>query len=131
MTSKKTASILAAHGMTFSIGLGVAVAQEASIESRMTAKASFDAASKTLTLKLQGSADKVYVNTEYPGKCTFNGGASKSEVLLKDATLEDSGKAGKAKSATWKLAADKQATGECKIVACTTDACSAPFKINF
>jgi hypothetical protein len=105
------------------------------LESKMGATATFDAGTKKLTLVLKGKESGIYVNTEYPLKCTLKiedgGTLEKAEVRVADAKLEDAGKPGKAKSATFILGADKHVSGECKMVACSESGCSSPFKLPF
>lgn len=112
-----------------------AVLAQDSLESKMGVTATLDAGAKKLTLVLKGKESGVYVNTEYKLKCSLKiadgGKLEKTEVKLEDAKLEDAGKAGKAKSATFVVGADKPVTGECKLVACSDSSCTAPFKLPF
>lgn len=128
------AVILGAFGATTVVSNPV-VAQDASLESKMGVTAKLDAKTKKVTITIKGKENGVYVNTEYPFKCNLSiasgGTLEKATVTKDDAKLEDSGKAGKAKSATISVGADKAVTGECKVVACSDSACSSPFKISF
>jgi hypothetical protein len=76
-----------------------------------------------------------FVNTEYNFKCTLKaaegGKIEKSELTKADAKLVDSGKPGKAKSASFSIAAEGVVEGECKLVTCSDNACSSPFKTSF
>ncbi len=133
----KIGYVLAAAGLA-AVGAITAtsiVSAEDSIGSKMGATATLDAKSGKLTLVLKGKEAGVYVNTDFPLKCTLSvadgGTLEKKELTKDDAKLEDSGKAGKAKSATFSVKADKKVTGECKMVACTDTGCSSPFKLPF
>lgn len=133
----KIGYVLAAAGLA-AVGAITAtsiVSAEDSIESKMGATATRDAKTNKLTLVLKGKEAGVYVNTSYDFKCTLSveagGKVSKTELTKADAKLEDSGKADKAKSATFTVDADKKVTGECKMVACTDTGCSSPFKLPF
>lgn len=105
------------------------------LSSKMGANAAIDAKTGKLTLVLKGKEAGVYVNTEYPTKCTLTGAdggtVEKPELTKADAKFEDAGKPGKAKSATFTVGATKKVTGSCKMVACSDSGCSAPFSINF
>jgi hypothetical protein len=110
---------------------GVAFADD--LESKMGATATLDGGKLTLVLK--GKESGVYVNTEYPFKCSLKiadgGKLEKTEVAKADAKIEDAGKPGKAKSVTFVVAADKPVSGECRLVACTDSGCTSPFKLPF
>lgn len=112
----------------------VALAQD-SLEAKMGATATLDAGAKKLTLVVKGKESGVYVNTEYKMRCTLKiadgGKLEKTELTAGDAKLEDAGKAGKAKSATFVVGADKPVSGECKLVACSDSGCTSPFKLPF
>lgn len=108
------------------------VSAEDTLESKMGASATVDGGKLTLVLK---GKEGVYVNTEYPFKCTLKiadgGKLEKTDLAKGDARLEDAGKSGKAKSATFVVGADKPVGGECRLVACSDSACTAPFKLPF
>ena len=108
---------------------------EEKLESRMGVKATLDTTAKKATIVIKGNDDKVYVNTEYGTKCSVTiaagGKLEKAELAKADGVFEPSGKEGKAKSATFKVGADKAIEGKCKLVACTTEACSSPFEVSF
>ncbi|MFO0549688.1 MAG: hypothetical protein U0271_14950 [Polyangiaceae bacterium] len=129
------AVVLGAFGATTVASNLVSADDGKDLESKMGVTASFDAKSKKVTIVLKGKESGVYVNTEYPFSCTLNGkdggSVDKAKVTKDDAKLEDSGHAGKAKSATFSVGADKGVTGECKLVACSESACSSPFKVPF
>lgn len=133
----KIGYVLAAAALASVCAISTAqrVSAEDSIESKMGATATRDAKTNKLTLVLKGKEAGVYVNTDYDLKCTLSvesgGTLSKTELTKADAKLEDSGKAGKAKSATFNVDANKKVTGECKMVACTETGCSSPFKLPF
>lgn len=116
-------------------GISSAIAGEESLENKGQINATLDAKSKKLTLVIKGKEAGVYFNTEYPSKCSLTiasgGTLEKAELKKADATLEDAGKPGKAKSATFKVGADKSVTGECKVVLCTDNSCSSPFTMKF
>jgi hypothetical protein len=105
------------------------------LENKMGVKATLDATAKKATIVLKGTDDKTYVNTEYGTKCSVTiasgGKLEKAELVKADATFEPSGKDGKAKSATFKVGADKAIEGKCKVVACTDNSCSSPFEVTF
>ncbi len=111
------------------------VVAEESLEGKMAITATRDTKTNELTLLIKGKDATVYVNTEYDLKCTLaieSGGAlGKTELRKADAKFEDAGKPGKAKSATLKTSANKIVSGDCKIVACTDNSCSSPFKVAF
>ncbi len=113
---------------------GSVVADE-KLESKMGVKATLDAAAKKATIVAKGTDDKTYVNTEYPIKCSVTiaagGKLEKAELTKADVTFESAGKEGKAKSATFKVGADKAIEGKCKMVACSDNACSSPFEVTF
>jgi hypothetical protein len=113
---------------------GSVVADE-KLESKMGVKATLDATAKKATIVAKGTDDKTYVNTEYPIKCSVTiasgGKLEKAELTKADATFEPAGKEGKAKSATFKVGADKAIEGKCKMVACSDTACSSPFEVTF
>ena len=124
--------------------LPTAVADDAaSLDGRATVEAKLDAKSKKLTLTVKGkgpvehkgSKEDVYVNKDYPLKCNLKikdgGKLDKAELKKDDAKFEDAGHAGKAKSATFTVGADKSVEGECKLVVCTVSRCSSPFKVSF
>lgn len=87
-----------------------------------------------LKLTLKPKKDGLYVNKDYPIKCTLKiadgGKLEKSELVKADAKYEDAGKEGKAKSVTFSTGADKVVDAECKLVVCTDATCSAPFKVT-
>ncbi len=87
-----------------------------------------------LKLKLKPTKDGLYVNKDYPIKCTLKiadgGKLGKAELAKGDATYEDAGKEGKAKSVSFSTDADKAVDAECKLVVCTDATCSAPFKVS-
>ena len=116
-------------------GLSSAIAGEETLENKGQITATVDAKSKQLTLVIKGKEAGVYFNTEYPTKCTLaiaeGGKLEKAKLEKADAKLEDAGKPGKAKSATFKVGADKKVTGECKLVLCTDNSCSSPFTMKF
>jgi hypothetical protein len=111
------------------------VVADEKLESKMGVKATLDAAKKSASIVAKGIDDKTYVNTEYPIKCSVTiasgGKLEKAELTKADAVFEASGKEGKAKSATFKVGADKAIEGKCKLVACTDSACSSPFEVTF
>jgi hypothetical protein len=77
-----------------------------------------------------------YVNTEYLLKCSLKikdgGTLEKAELKKENAKYDEvSGKTGKAKSATFSVGADKSVEGSCKVVVCTDNSCSSPFKVAF
>jgi hypothetical protein len=129
----KTSRVLAATLVAAAATAAFSVWAEDSLESKMGATATL--AGGKLTLVLKGKEGGVYVNTEYPFKCTVKiadgGKLEKSELTKADAKFEDAGKPGKAKSATFVTGADKPVTGECKLVVCSDSACSSPFKLPF
>lgn len=108
---------------------------EDTLSSKMGATATLDAKTNKLTLVLKGKEAGVYVNTEFGTKCTLTGveggTVAKAELTKADATFEDAGKPGKAKSATFSVGATKKVRGECRMVACSDSSCSAPFTITF
>ena len=112
----------------------VATAED-TLSSRMGTTATIDAKTNTLTLVLKGKDSGIYVNTEFGTKCTFTGvdggTVAKPELTKADAKFEDAGKPGKAKSATFTVGATKKVRGECRMVACSDSACSAPFTLPF
>ena len=119
----------------FVIGIAISAHADEALSSKMGATASIDAKTGKLTLVLKGKEAGIYVNTEYPTKCTLAGAdggtVEKAELNKADAKFEDAGKPGKAKSATFTVGATKKVTGSCKMVACSDSGCSAPFSINF
>lgn len=129
------AVVLGAFGATTVVSDRVSADDGKALESKMGVDAKFDAKAKKVTIVIKGKEAGVYVNTEYPFNCTLSGkdggAVDKAKVTKDDAKLEDSGKAGKAKSATFTVGADKGVTGECKVVACSESACSSPFKVPF
>ncbi|MFT3770512.1 MAG: hypothetical protein QM820_34215 [Minicystis sp.] len=129
----KTSRVLAAIAVTAAATVAASVSADDGLESKMGATATLSGGKLTLVLK--GKEGGVYVNTEYPFKCTVkiaDGGKLEKSVLTKgDAKLEDAGKPGKAKSATFETGADKSVTGECRLVACSDSACTAPFSLPF
>ena len=98
---------------------------------------------KTVTIEAKRAGGKLdiviqpkagwYVNTEFNLKCklkaTDGGKVGKAELSKDDAKFVDAGKPGKAKSATLSTEADKPVEGECKLVTCSDNACSSPFKV--
>ncbi|MBL8744178.1 MAG: hypothetical protein JNK04_23885 [Myxococcales bacterium] len=108
---------------------------EEKLEGKIGVTAKLDATTKKATIVLKGTDDKTYVNTEYGTKCSVTiaagGKLEKAELTKSDATFEASGKEGKAKSATFKVGADKAIEGKCKVVACTDNSCSSPFEVSF
>lgn len=114
--------------MTLSTSLGA----EEDYAKQVTVNAKRDAGKLSLTLK--PNKDGLYVNKDYPIKCTLKiadgGKLEKTELAKADAKYEDAGKEGKAKSVTWSVAADKAVDAECKLVVCTDATCSAPFKVT-
>lgn len=126
---------LAALALGTTALLPSALAEE-SLDGKAVVEAKLDAKAKKLTLTVKGKGDGVYVNKDYPLKCTLKakdgGKVDKAELKKEDAKYEDvSGKAGKAKSATFTTGADKAVEGECKVVVCSDSACSSPFKVKF
>lgn len=112
-----------------------AIAEE-SLDGKAAVEAQLDAKSKKLTVTLKGKESGIYVNKEYPVKCSLKikdgGKLSKAEVTKDDLKYEDvSGEPTKAKTAKFVVDADKQVDGECKMVVCTKSACSAPQKVTF
>lgn len=109
-----------------------AIADEA-LEGKATATAKVESGKATIVVKPSG--DGVYLNQDYALKCNVKakdgGKVDKSELKKDDASYEASGKAGKAKSATFTVGADKGVEGDCKVVVCMDEKCSSPFKINF
>lgn len=87
-----------------------------------------------LKLTLKPKKDGLYVNKDYPIKCTLKiaegGKLEKTELVKADAKYEDAGKEGKAKSVSFSTGADKAVDAECKLVVCTDSTCSAPFKVT-
>ncbi len=87
-----------------------------------------------LKLSLKPKKDGLYINKDYPIKCTLKiadgGKLEKTELGKSDASYEDAGKEGKAKSVSFSTGADKAVEAECKLVACTDSTCSAPFKVS-
>jgi len=116
--------------------LSSAVAEE-SLDGKATITAKLDAKTKKATIVIKGKEDGIYVNKEYPLKCDLTikdgGTLEKAKLTKDDATYEDAGKGkeGKAKTATFKVGADKPIEGECKLVVCSVGSCSAPFKVKF
>ena len=87
-----------------------------------------------LKLTLKPKKDGLYVNKDYPIKCSLKiadgGKLEKTELAKADAKYEDAGKEGKAKSVSFSTGADKAVDAECKLVVCTDATCSAPFKVT-
>ena len=114
--------------MTLSTSLGA----EEDYAKQVTVSAKRDAGKLALTLK--PSKDGLYVNKDYPIKCTLKiadgGKLEKTELVKADAKYEDAGKEGKAKSVSFSVGADKTVETECKLVVCTDATCSAPFKVT-
>ena len=115
--------------------LSTAVAEE-SLDGKATVDAKLDASAKQLSLVVKGVGEGVYVNTEYPLKCSLKikdgGTLEKAELKKENAKYDEvSGKTGKAKSATFSVGADKSVEGSCKVVVCTDNSCSSPFKVAF
>ena len=83
---------------------------------------------------MKPSKDGLYVNKDYPIKCTLKiadgGKLEKTELVKADAKYEDAAKEGKAKSVSFSVGADKAVDAECKLVVCTDATCSAPFKVT-
>lgn len=100
-----------------------------------------DDPAKNVTLSAKREAGKLgikitpvdhwYVNSEYPIKCTLtsSGTLGKAELKKEDAAYVDAGKPGKAKEVSFSTTADKAVEGECKLVICSDNSCSSPFKI--
>lgn len=129
----KTGFALAALALgAFVATLSSPVAADEDYAKKVTIEAKRDAGK--LAIKIAPVTDW-YVNAEYPLKCTLKvadgGKVEKSELAKADGKYEESGKAGKAKSVSFSLAADKAVEGECKLVVCSDNACSSPFKVAF
>jgi hypothetical protein len=112
-----------------------AIADE-TLENKGTITATLDAKAKTVTIVIKGKEAGVWVNKEYPIKCSLTiaegGKLDKAEVKKEDAVYVDAkGHEGKADSATFKVGANKKVSGECKLVLCTANSCSSPFKQSF
>ena len=109
---------------------------EESLDGKGTVTAAYDASAKKLNITIKGASAGIYVNKDYPLKCTVKpkAGATvdKTELKKDDATYEDApNKPGKANKATFSVGATGGAEGSCKMVVCTDSACSAPFSVNF
>lgn len=108
---------------------------EEPLETRISIESKLDAKTGKASITLKGKDAAVYINTDYNLKCDLTiasgGKLEKAQVVKADARFEASGKEGKAKSATFNVGADKAVSGECKLVACSDGACSAPFKQAF
>ena len=126
---------LALSALAFGALTASSVVADEKLESKMGVKATLDAAKKSASIVAKGIDDKTYVNTEYPIKCSVTiasgGKLEKAELTKADAVFESAGKEGKAKSATFKVGADKAIEGKCKLVACSDNACSSPFEVTF
>lgn len=126
---------LALSALAFGALTASSVIADEKLESKMGVKATLDNAAKKATIVAKGTDDKTYVNTEYPIKCSVTiasgGKLEKAELTKADAVFEPAGKDGKAKSATFKVGADKAVEGKCKLVACSDNACSSPFEVSF
>jgi hypothetical protein len=129
----KLASLFA----TFALGSFGVVASLATIATadddpakNVTIEAKRDAGKVTIKIK---PADHWYVNSEYPLKCSLKiadgGTLEKAELKKEDGQYTDAGKPGKAKDVTFKTGADKAVSGECKMVLCSDNSCSSPFKV--
>ncbi|NUP09244.1 MAG: hypothetical protein HOW73_24600 [Polyangiaceae bacterium] len=126
---------LAALALGSAAMLPSALAEE-SLDGKGVVEAKFDAKAKKVNIVIKGKSDGIYVNKDYPLKCTLKakdgGKVDKTELKKEDAKYEDvAGKAGKAKTATFSVGADKNVEGECKMVVCSDSACSSPFKVSF
>ena len=127
----KLAKVLAILA-TGSLGVVAALATVASAD---------DDPAKNITLSAKRDAGKLgikitpaehwYVNSEYPIKCTLTstGTLGKAELKKEDAAYVDAGKPGKAKEVSFNTTADKAVEGECKLVICSDNSCSSPFKV--
>src|SRR5687768_1115276 len=103
---------LAALALAATATIPSAVVADESLEGKATVEAKLDAKAKKVTIVIKGKGDGVYVNKDYPLKCTLTakdgGTVEKAELKKEDAKYEDvSGKAGKAKSATFVVGSDK------------------------
>lgn len=132
MKSRFVFAVLAA-AMTTVVSSALA---EESLEGKATVDATLDAKAGQVTIVLHGASEGIYVNEEYALKCSVRsregGRVDKPELRKDDAKYESvADKPGKAKSATFTVGADKAVEGECKLVVCTTTACSSPFKVPF
>jgi hypothetical protein len=126
---------LAALALGTTSVLSSAVADE-TLEGKATIDAKLDAKASKVTVVIKGKGDGVYLNKEYALKCSLkakdSGKLDKTEIKKEDATYEAvPDKAGKAKSATFTVGADKGLEGDCKMVVCTDNSCSSPFKVSF
>ncbi len=129
----KTASILAA------LGIGAAAlclaASPVAADEDYSKKVQVEAkrAEGKLGIKLS-PVSGWYINKDYPTKCTLKiaegGTLEKAELKKEDAQFEDAGKEGKAKSVSFSVGADKAVEGECKLVVCSDESCSSPFKVS-
>jgi hypothetical protein len=110
---------------------GIAVAEE---DFASTVKIEAKREGGKLAINIQPK-DGWYVNTEFKLKCTLKaaegGKLEKAELTKDDAKFVDAGKPGKAKSASFSVGAEGKVEGECKLVTCSDNACSSPFKTSF
>ena len=126
---------LAALVLSSTALLSSAVAEE-SLDGKATVEAKLDAKAGKATIVIKGKSDGIYVNEDFGLKCSVKakdgGKVDKAELKNEDAKYESvADKPGKAKSATLTVGADKGIEGECKVVICTTTACSSPQKVSY
>ena len=124
---------LAALVLSSTALLSSAVAEE-SLDGKAMVEAKVSAGKATIVIK--GKSDGIYVNEDFGLKCSVKakdgGKVDKAELKKEDAKYESvADKPGKAKSATLTVGADKGIEGECKVVICTTTACSSPQKVSY
>lgn len=114
--------------------LSLTATAEEPLEKRVVVEAKLDAKAGKASIVLKG-IDGAYINKDFPIKCDVTiaegGKLEKAQLTKDDAKFEDSGKEGKAKSASFSVGADKSISGECKLVACSESSCSSPFKLPF
>lgn len=117
-----------------SLGLGASPASNAEAGDDPASNVTLAAtrAAGKVSIKLTPAASW-YINSDYPIKCTLTiaagGTLEKAELVKADATFTASGKEGKAKDASFSVGADKEVSGECKLVICSDTSCSPPFKL--
>ena len=124
---------LAALVLSSTALLSSAVAEE-SLDGKAMVEAKVSAGKATIVIK--GKSYGIYVNEDFGLKCSVKakdgGKVDKAELKKEDAKYElVADKPGKAKSATLTVGADKGIEGECKVVICTTTACSSPQKVSY